>query len=60
MTDVEFRQLMRKLRNAQRAFFRIKSHENLVAAKKLEAEVDQELMREVTQSLFVRGEEGKR
>ena len=60
MTDVEFRKLVRALRNAQRAFFRVKSHENLVAAKKLESEVDQALMREVTYDMFARGEEGKR
>ena len=60
MSDNEFRKLVRALRNSQRAFFRIKTHANLVAAKKLEAEVDQALMREVTQTMFVRGEEGKR
>jgi hypothetical protein len=57
MTDIEFRRLVRAMRTAQRAFFRIKTHENLVAARKLEGEVDQALMREVAQDLLLRSRE---
>ena len=55
-----FERLVRAMRNAQRTFFRVKSHENLLAAKKLEGEVDASLQREVVHSMFDRGEEGKR
>ena len=55
-----FERLVRAMRNAQRSFFRVKSHENLREARRLESEVDQALSREITQDMFARGEEGKR
>lgn len=43
MEDHEFRALVQKLRDEQKAFFRTRNKTHLDTAKKLEAQVDKEL-----------------
>jgi hypothetical protein len=45
MEDHEFRALVQKLRDEQKAFFRTRNKTHLDTAKKLEAQVDKELLK---------------
>ena len=43
MTDLDFRDLVRRMRTRQRDYFRYRKTEDLVESKRLEREVDLEL-----------------
>ena len=43
MTDTEFRQLVARMRQAQRSYFKTRAQTFLIESRKLEAEVDREI-----------------
>lgn len=42
--ETDFMEMVEKMRNAQKAYFKNRNHDNLVIAMKLEREVDEEIL----------------